>query len=139
MNKKGQITVIIIIVVLMLIIFGAVTYITGRTQEEKGEEMIRQQILSQAKIQPIQEFVSSCLDLAAKEALEVLGKQGGNLYISQGGLMPDQNKIDLGKTYLIYDGYDLPFAVTKPRGKFAIFDSELPQYPFQGFSLGSIA
>jgi len=132
--KKGQLTVIIIISILMIIIFGAVTYITGKTQEEKGELAVQQQILSQAKIRPIQEYVMSCLDLAAKAALETMGKQGGNLYLSQGGLIPDQSKVDLGKTFITYEGHDIPYAINRPRGHVAnVYFSEIPTYPWDSF------
>ena len=132
--KKGQLTVIIIISILMIIIFGAVTYITGKTQEEKGEAAMQQQILSQAKIQPIQAYVMSCLDLAAKAALETMGKQGGNLYLSQGGLIPDQSKVDLRRTFITYEGYDIPYAIDRPRGHVAyVYFSETPKYPWDSF------
>ena len=132
--KKGQLTVIIIISILMIIIFGAVTYITGKAQEEKGELAVQQQILSQAKIRPIQEYVMSCLDLAAKAALETMGKQGGNLYLSQGGLIPDQSKVDLGKTFITYEGHDIPYAINRPRGHVAnVYFSETPKYPWNSF------
>jgi len=132
--KKGQLTVIIIISILMIIIFGAVTYITGKTQEEKGEAAMQQQILSQAKIQPIQAYVMSCLDLAAKAALETMGKQGGNLYLSQGGLIPDQSKVDLRRTFITYEGYDIPYAINRPRGHIAnVYFAETPKYPWNSF------
>jgi len=131
--KKGQLTVIIIISILMIIIFGAVTYITGKAQEEKGELAVQQQILSQAKIRPIQEYVMSCLDLAAKAALETMGKQGGNLYLSQGGLIPDQSKVDLGKTFITYEGHDIPYAINRPRGHVADVYFSATKYPWNSF------
>lgn len=139
MNNTGQITVIIIVVILLLAIFGAVTYMTTSVQQQRGEEAVRKQILSQAKMQPIQEYVTSCLDLSAKAALEFMGRQGGYLYLSQGGPIADQSRVDFGNTYITYEEYDLAYAITKPRGTIAGFlFSETPEYPWKTFPEVSI-
>jgi len=132
--KQGQLTVIMIIVILVLLIFGAVTYMTGKMRETKTVEEMKKQTLSRAKIQPIQEFIKSCLDLSAKEALELMGKQGGYLYLSQGGPIPDQIELDHGQEYITYESYDVPFAITKPIGTIADFYySQTPTYPWKTF------
>ena len=134
MRTKGQITVIMIIVILVLIIFGAVTYMTTSVQEAKGEEAVRKQILSQARMQPLQEYVTSCLDLSAKASLEFMGRQGGQLYLSQGGPIADPSRVDFGSTYLTYEEYDLPYAVVRLDRKFAnFFSPDVPEYPWKTF------
>src|SRR3989344_877048 len=73
MDKKGQISFFIIIGIIMLIILG--TYLALRSTSE--------QPLIPVQKSPVQQFVDSCLEKNAREAIYLLGQNSGFIYIPQ--------------------------------------------------------
>ncbi len=73
-NKKSQITLFIIIGVTLLLVAGTVLYIKRPVDVAELEESIEQ---VPSEIKPIQDFVTSCLNKNAREALILLGSHGG--------------------------------------------------------------
>ena len=71
-KKRGQITVFIIIGIILLLTAFLLSYY----KKEKIEETE----LIQPELIPIQEFVQSCTDGLAREALEIIGLNGGYIY-----------------------------------------------------------
>lgn len=134
MQKKGQITVIMIMIILLLMIFGVMYYLRTSVTERKGEFALAQQKLSQERIQPINDYITSCLDISTKTALDYLGKQGGYLYQSQGGPIPDFDQTLLGDQFMEYESFVLAYSVFPPEGSVAdYYFSEPPKYPWQTF------
>lgn len=72
MKKKGQVTFFIIIGIILLIIVGVYFALRGTIEEEPP-------ILPE--YQPIQQFIETCIDANAKEALFLLGQNSGHIYI----------------------------------------------------------
>ncbi len=133
MGKQAQISIIMIMVIIILVIFGIVYYLTSSSRERQAEKEMQTQQLAETKIKPIQEYVKSCLDLVSKNAVETIGKQGGYLYQSQGGPVPDFSNADVKKRFLVYDGFKVGYAVYGPEGDVVIYKSDPPGYPWAVF------
>ncbi len=132
---KGQITVFIIIGLLVVIAFGITLY-AGSKMRQTTQAKETQQQMQQLGIQPIQEYITTCLTLAASQGLALIGRQGGAIYQSQGGLTPDFKE---GDNYAKYTDPELgtlnvPYLIMPPEGNVdTLFYSEPPLYPFETF------
>ncbi|VVB80881.1 Uncharacterised protein [uncultured archaeon] len=132
---KAQITIFIIIGILVVVAFGITLY-AGTKMSGRIETKETTQRLEQLGLQPLQDYINTCLDISSKEALKLIGKQGGTIYASQGGLTPDY--ADTGP-YLTLTDQDLgelktPYLVMPPEGNVeTLFYAEPPDYPFPGF------
>lgn len=136
--KQGQLTVFIIIGILVVISFGITIYI-GQTMRQPTQQAETQQRQEQLNIQPLNEYVTSCLDLASAEALDLVGKQGGVLYKSQGGITPNKKPTDDFFTYEDeeYGQLNVSYLIIPSEGDIPdFFYTEPPRYPFDGFPYG---
>ncbi len=140
---RAQITMFIIIGIMIVMAFGIALYVGGRMQ--KLESKPSQLELEKLGVQPVYDYVVTCLVLAANDAFDLLGRQGGALYKAQGGVGGEGLE---GKDYLSYADVNYPeklkvrFAVVPPVGQVCqdvtkpetcSFFSEPPDYPFKGF------
>jgi hypothetical protein len=134
---KAQITMFIVIGILVIVAFGITIYV-GSRMGERIEVKESQQRMEQLGIQPIQDYITTCLTLAATEGLSLIGRQGGTIYQSQGGLTPDYRERE-GERYVKYTDQqlgilDVSFLIIPPEGNVnELFFSEPPEYPFPGF------
>jgi len=79
-GKKAQLTIFIIIGIVLLFSAATILYIKQSiTQYKPPIESIEQ---VSAELQPIQNYVTECLDMIAKEAIRKAGTQGGYLDVS---------------------------------------------------------
>lgn len=92
--KKAQISFFVIMGILVLFAIGILFYFKGAITEI-AEQM-------PLDIQPVVSHVDHCLDKTATDALELVGKQGGAIYESQGGLTIDLTNPDM---YIDFQGY----------------------------------
>jgi hypothetical protein len=131
MKRKAQITIFIIIGIILLVGLGMMIYLFSA---KRGDEQVLAQNLRQTAVQPVKDYVTSCLDVAASQSLELVGKQGGFLYESQGGLTQEPLNVFKGKVYLDYDGLKLVYDIVPPTGNIGdIYFSEPPDYPWPRF------
>jgi len=132
--KNAQITVFMIIGIVILLGAGLLVYMAMIQPEKTGEEKVAAQALRQAAVQPVRDYITSCLDIVSSDALEFIGKQGGRLYQSQGGTIPDPVVAQLGTVYLDYDELKLSYSVLPPEGNVGnLFFSVSPDYPWPDF------
>ncbi|MEM2915892.1 MAG: hypothetical protein QXT19_00835 [Candidatus Woesearchaeota archaeon] len=132
--KKAQLTLTIIMGVILLL--AAVTVIwlgtqtaTLQTEPEAGEQRLRQ-----VAVQPVREYIQSCLDITTMAGLELLGKQGGVLYKMQGGLTPDVQPMEEGSRYVEYEGINVSYVITRPVQDIGtLYYAEPDEYPFPSF------
>ena len=133
MKRKAQITIFIIIGIILLIGIGMMIYLFSSKAGKKSEEGMMQS-LRPTVVQPVKDYITSCLDVAAAQSMELIGKQGGVLYESQGGMIQEPMPVFKGKVYLDYDGLKLIYDIVPPTGNVgSIFFSEPPEYPWQMF------
>jgi len=80
------------------------------------------------EIRPITNYVTTSLDDATKQGLYFIGKQGGRIYILQGGLTPDNIKT------IYYDESDVSYGILRQNEttSFRLF-TEPPRYPWKFF------
>jgi hypothetical protein len=132
--KNAQITVFMIIGIVILFGAGLLVYMAMMQPERTGEEKVTAQALRQAAVQPVKDYITSCLEIVSSDALEFIGKQGGRLYQSQGGTIPDPGVSQLGTVYLDYDELKLSYIILPPQGTVgSLFFSEPPDYPWPDF------
>lgn len=132
--RNAQITIFLIIGLVLLLGVGLLIYMASIIPEKKGEEELAAQALRQAAVQPIKDYINTCLDIASSDALELLGKQGGRLYKSQGSTTPDPGSAQLGSTFMNYDGLKLFYLIVPPQGTVgSLFFSDVPEYPWPAF------
>ncbi|MBI4146499.1 hypothetical protein HY489_04130 [Candidatus Woesearchaeota archaeon] len=125
---RGQVTVFILIGILVVIAFGITLYAGSSLQKKEFS-----QGSEQAGVQQLQDYVQTCLNLAVGEALSLLGKQGGFLYDSQGGLL-QQGSVAFAKFPGSSGVLDVPYLVVPPVGDLGgVFVSNPPGYPFDSF------
>ena len=128
--RKAQVTVFIIISLIILTMVGVAYYMISATQEQKGEEQIKKLQVSAIKIDPLKEYIKSCLSITSAEGFELLGKQGGYIYRSQGGIIDDPSTED----YVDYQLTKVYYGIYKPIANVGlIFFSQTPAYPFPTF------
>lgn len=132
--KKAQITLFMIIGVIILLGAGLLIYMAMIRPEKQGDEGAAAQALRQAAVQPVKDYITSCLEIVSSDSLELIGKQGASLYASQGGTVPDPGPAQAGSVFMDYDDMKLSYLIVPPAGRVGnLFFSEPPQYPWPGF------
>jgi hypothetical protein len=132
---RGQITIFIIIGILVLAAFSIALYVGGK-MKQRVDVRQTQQTTEKLSIQPIQDYITTCLSLATTEGLSLIGKQGGVIYQSQGGITTEP----MPGTFALYTDPDraeqlkVQYIILPPEGNVKeLFFSEPPAYPFPGF------
>jgi hypothetical protein len=134
MNKRAQLTMMIILGLLLLIATGTVIWVGSTTEPRRTSPAAEQQRLRQIAVQPVRDYVQSCLDVVTRAALELLGKQGGVLYQSQGGLTKDVTPADEGSRFAKFDDLNVSYTIYTPAGNVGeLFYATPPRYPFATF------
>ena len=81
MGSKGQITVFIILGIILLAIFSLFLYFTSSMTKETVTSASRDVVEDiPSEFIAIQSYTENCIETTAKEALIILGQQGGYLY-----------------------------------------------------------
>ena len=139
MNKlKSQVTMLMIVGLVILIIVSFVIYLSKYAVKKQGQQNIKR---SQEAFdtQPIKEFVAKCFDKLAKDAIALLGKQGGYLYASQGGTIVDYSETDEGLFFVKYNGHNVAYNILPPKFDIPPYSSNIPDYPWGTFPYATAA
>ena len=138
-SPKSQVTMMIIIGLLLFIVVSLVLYLSKYAVKKQSDRAIKS---SQAiDVQPINSFVDQCLEKLSKDAVELIGKQGGYIYTSQGGSLADLGESDKGKFFIEYDDegkkYDTAYNIFPLNFNVPIntpvYYSSSPDYPWKEF------
>ncbi len=126
-KKKGQLTVFILISIVLVVIFSILFSIYTNAQQTKDDEQRELQYSNLIQNSLIKNSIDICFDTQIVKGLELLGKQGGFIYGSQGGSV-DINNI----YYLNYSGFNVNYGIRRrePGSKFYI--KPIPEYPYTG-------
>jgi hypothetical protein len=108
-NKKAQATLFIFLGILILVTIILLISIFSRNELTETQE---KNILTRTEMQPIKDYVESCLDIISEDALELIGRQGIALYSDQGGTLPapDPNKENID--YLMFESEPVNFLIS---------------------------
>lgn len=133
--KRAQLTLMIITGIVFLVAVAMVIWIGSKTATTRTEPAAEQQRLRQVAVQPVTEYIRSCLDMTTMSGLELLGKQGGVLYRAQGGLTPNpQPYPDLGVKYVEYEGLNVSYLITRPTQNIGtLYYAQPPEYPWVAY------
>lgn len=131
--KKSQVTMLMIVGLVLFITVGLVLYLSKSAVKKTTKETIKKSQETAIETQPIKEYVDKCLDKLTKDALTLLGKQGGYLYKSQGGPIIDYQETDIGKYFLKYDNLYASYNIMPPKFSAGTYASEIPDYPWVTF------
>jgi hypothetical protein len=132
--KKAQLTLMIIMGIILLFAAVMVIWLGTQTATIRTAPEAEQQRLRQVAVQPVREYIQSCLDITTMTGLELLGKQGGVLYRMQGGLTPDVQPTEQGSRYVEYEGINVSYLITRPVQDIGtLYYAEPDEYPFPSF------
>lgn len=134
MNRsKSQIAMLMIVGLALFVIVSLVLYISKSAVKKQSQQSVKKTQETKAETQPVKEMVASCLDKTAKDAIVLLGKQGGYIYKSQGGTLVDYGETDEGILYVKHDGVNVAYNILPPRFSAFPYSSETPEYPWKTF------
>lgn len=133
LGRKSQITVFIIIGIVILIISGLVFYVINYAAQKEagGESELTEEQLQEIK--PIQNYVTFCLDKVSADALQLLGKQGGRIFKSQGGTEKDYRADEEGEFYVKDGSYIIPYAIMPLKSSIGAYSVNPPDYPWNDY------
>ncbi len=132
-QRKSQITLFLILGLVILTVFGFAFYFSKVGAEGKKEESLDKLVRDPIRVQPVKQFTSMCLDKLAKDALILLGEQGGNIYKSQGGLIEDFEESDQGKLFVRNRDFNVAHNILLPSYDEDPYSSHVPKYPWPKF------
>lgn len=133
-SLRSQITMMIIVGLVLFILVGIVFYISKSAVKKTAQQGIKTAQGTALDTQPIKEFVSKCQDKLAKEAITLIGKQGGKIYQSQGGELVEDDDGWEGTYFIKYDNNKVAYNINPPRSySVAPYFSVPPDYPWPEF------
>src|SRR3989338_5292014 len=117
MKKRCQITLFIIIGIVILIIVGLLVYLATYITKKGIEKEITKSEKIPLAAQPIKTYIETCLDKTAKDAIILIGKQGGYIYNSQGGTLIDFKTLDENAFFINYESNIISYNIFPSRYK----------------------
>ncbi len=130
LNQKSQVTMLMIIGLVLFIVVSLVLYLSKVSIKKQSQQSIKITQTTAIEPQPIKEFVQKCLDKLAKDAVILLGKQGGYIYKSQGGTLIDYLDTDEGVFFVKYNNHNVVYNIFPPKLVVSSYSSEIPDYPW---------
>ena len=103
-KKRGQITAFIFVGIVIFIIFGILFFIASEIRMSKLKAEAEQRLDYMLKTTAIEYYVSLCVKDSVKQGLDLIGKQGGYIKKSQGGIV-DDNHIN----FIEFNGYNVSY------------------------------
>lgn len=130
---KSQVTMLMIVGLVLFIVISLVLYLSKSAIRKQSQQSIKKTQETAIESQPVKEFVSKCLDKLAKDAIVLLGKQGGYIYTSQGGTLIDYGDTDEGLFFVNHQGLKVAYNILPPKFAISPYSSEIPDYPWLAF------
>jgi len=128
-----------IIGLVLFVIVSLVLYISKSVSKKQSDQNVHKIQQTALDTQPIKEFIAKCLDKVTKDAVLLLGHQGGYIYSSQGGTMLDYLDTDQGLFFVDYGGYKVAYNILPPKFTLQQYYSDAPDYPWQTFPYNTSA
>jgi hypothetical protein len=136
--RRAQLSLMIIIGLVVIIMVAIGYYVISADKESRSGDELQRTQLAPELVRPIEQFTDGCFRVAVTDALRLLGKQGGVLYTSQGGLVDDSALVE-GKEVLTVDGKRVWFGLQRPEGQVGdLYFATPPIYPWETFPLLAI-
>lgn len=122
-----------IISIIIVIAVASILLLTRHQAKKAASQEAIESKEVQLDVQPIKNFVERCLSLTAKNGLLLLGRQGGRIFESQNGPVPDYNDAQQGLLYIGYKGSKISYNILESRFLSGKYSAEIPKYPWQTF------
>jgi len=132
-SLKSQVTMLMIVGLTLFVIVSLVLYLSKSTIKKQSQQSIKKTQETIIEIQPVKEFVAKCLDKLGKDAVLLLGQQGGYIYTNQGGTLIDYAETDEGLFFVKHNGLNVAYNIAPPRFAASPYSSEVPDYPWKVF------
>ena len=133
MSKKSQVTMLMIVGLLLVIVVSLVLYLSKSAVKKQSQQSIKKVQETAIETRPIKEFMQKCLDKLAKDAIVLLGKQGGYIYSSQGGTLIDYAETDEGLFFVKHNNLNVVYNIMPPKFAAPPYSSDIPAYPWITF------
>jgi hypothetical protein len=111
-NKKSQMTLFIIIGLVILMIIVAFLIYSNMRADEQTTEIATKAQRTTTELEPVINYVQACLENVAKDGLFLIGKQGGSIFKSQGGMKTDYPDEWEGRAFASIQDGDETYRVT---------------------------
>ena len=130
---KSQITMLMIVGLALFIVVSLVLYLSKSAFKKQSQQEIKKVQETAIETQPVKEFVAKCVDKLAKDAVVLLGKQGGYIYASQGGTLVDYAETDEGLFFVKYNNLNAAYNILPPKFNVFPYSFDIPDYPWTTF------
>ena len=125
---------IMLIGLVMFILVGIVLYISKGSVKKASQQNAKKTQSAVSENQPIKEFVAGCVDKLAKDALVMIGQQGGYIYTNQGGTLINLKDSDEGLFFIKNQNIKIAYNIKNPSLKTPLpYFRSLPEYPLKNF------
>ncbi|MBI2655920.1 hypothetical protein HYX06_05870 [Candidatus Woesearchaeota archaeon] len=137
--QKSQITMIMIMGIVLFISIGIIMYLSKTAVKKSGQSAEKKIQTTELETRAIKDFASNCLDKLSKDALVLLGKQGGYIYTNQGGTIVPFSDSDEGVLYIKNNNANAAYNIkmlqlNAPQP----FYTTIPEYPWIIFPYGPV-
>ena len=132
-SLKSQVTMLMIVGLVLFIIVSLVLYLSKSAVKKQSQQNIKRIQETAIDTYSIKEFVQKCIDKLAKDAIVLLGKQGGYIYASQGGTLVDYADTDEGLFFVKHNNLKVAYNILPPKFAAPPYLSDTPDYPWLTF------
>ena len=123
-----------IVGLVMFIVAGLVLYISKTTIKKSSQQAAKKTQDTATKTEPINDLVNQCLDKLAKDAVTLIGKQGGYIYKNQGGTLVSFSDSDEGEFYIEDGSFKVAYNIIKSSLHLPQpYSFIVPDYPWKNF------
>ncbi len=120
--KKGQVTTFIILGIVIIIIVAGALYFRNIIFKSEFQKELEKSRLVPEQIKPIKTFIDGCLEEVSKEAVSIVGMQGGYVKVKDDFMIPGQ----LSNTLILNKGSNSKVAYWSYKATNGILKNEVP-------------
>ena len=106
--KQAQITVFIILGIVILAVVAFLLYVSGVFTESSLKQLTEKTQAIPLQAQPVNNYITSCVEETAKEGILLLGSQGGYINIPRDNL-PRSVINPFSNSLALFNGYEVPY------------------------------
>lgn len=108
--KRGQVTLLVIIGIILLFSVSILLYFSRISYTANLQAQAQATVNDFVESNSLSQYITTCLQRVATEGVDLLSKQGGVIYTSQGGRIPTPTG-PLDYTHVDYQGYNVSYAI----------------------------
>lgn len=125
---KAQVTIFLILGIVIFILVSFMIYLVSSAAKKQISKETVQSQQTRMNVQTIIEYTNQCLDKVSREGLDILGKQAGYIFESQGGLEPDLDPYYATIGVFFYEDSDVVLYTIRESS--TVYDYPWPTFPY---------